>query len=212
MQWINKMDDGNPRKWYLKGILAAVKLEKDKKEEPLIVTGADDGDADDGDDGQFYRWSPEKLAQYQADQWDDPKKAKALEEYNAKLLQYKKEHNDEEPPLAPAAAEKTNKATTAVNVDKFKGIPQYLGYFQHAFDLDATKTYFRYYHAESNVTENLRKQYKYRLKNRELYREMFTLLKKRDESFSALDDADDKKDADDKSEDSDEEKKEEPAA
>ncbi len=213
MQWINKMDDGNPRKWYLKGILAAVKLEKDKTEEPLIVTGGDDDDADDGGgDGQFYRWSPEKLAQYQADQWDDPKKAKALEEYNAKLLQYKKDHNDEEPPLAPAAAENSSKAATPVNVDKFKGIPQYLAYFQHAFDLDGTKTYFRYYHAESNVTENLRKQYKYRLKNRELYREMFTLLKKRDESFSALDDADDKKDADDKSEDSDEEKKEEPAA
>ena len=208
MQWINKMDDNNPRKWYLKGILSAQHLYNNKSEEPLPSYGGDDGEGEN--DSQFYRWTSEKLSQYQADQWDDPIKAKALEEYNAKLLQYKKEHNNEEPPLAPettVSKEKIN--STTVDADKLKGIPQYLGYFQHCFDLDPTKTYFRYYHNESHVNEDLRKTYKYKLKNRPLYREMFNLLKRRDAEKG---DAGNSEKPDASNEDADEEGKEETAA
>ena len=208
MQWINKMDDNNPRKWYLKGILSAQHLYNNKSEEPLPSYGGDDGEGEN--DSQFYRWTSEKLSQYQADQWDDPIKAKALEEYNAKLLQYKKEHNNEEPPLAPeTTVSKEKKNSTTVDADKLKGIPQYLGYFQHCFDLDPTKTYFRYYHNESHVNEDLRKTYKYKLKNRPLYREMFNLLKRRDAEKG---DAGNSENPDASNEDADEEGKEETAA
>ena len=81
----------------------------------------------------------------------------------------------------PTAKEKA-KAETPVNVDIFKGIPQYLAYFQHCFDLDPTRTYLRYYYKDVQVSEDLRKKFKYKGKNRELYRQMFKLLKVRDDA------------------------------
>jgi hypothetical protein len=212
MQYVDQMDDGNPRKWYLKGMLAALKLEKEKTEDPLVVASDDD---EEEDDGQFYKWSEDKMADYQ---WsEDPKKVAAYEEYMKKLLEYRDSHNGEDPPSAPAAAEKSANAPAAVDVNKFQGIPQYLGYFQHAFDLDETKKYFRYYGNESNVSEDLRKKYPYKFKKRPLYRELFKLLKKRDDSmksFSKQDesqgDAEEKAEKDEQSETAtDTEKKEE---
>lgn len=185
MPLINQMDDNNPKKWYLKGIMGAVQMAEKKTEEPLIVTS--DDEEDDEEDDAFYRWPDDKLTQYQADQYDDPSKEKALHEYLKKLQEYKDAHEGQEPPLAPeGGTAKKPKASIAVNVDKFKGIPQYLAYFQHAFDLDPTKTFRRYYEAEANVITELRKEYKYKLKNRDLYREMFKLLKKRDADIATV--------------------------
>lgn len=182
MQYVDQMDDGNPRKWYLKGMLAALKLEKEKTEDPLVVASDDDEEAED--DGQFYKWSEDKMADYQ---WsEDPKKVAAYEEYMKELLEYRNSHNGEDPPSAPAAAEKSANAPAAVDVNKFQGIPQYIGYFQHAFDLDPTKKYFRYYGNESNVSEDLRKKYPYKFKKRPLYRELFKVLKKRDDSMKSF--------------------------
>ena len=112
--------------------------------------------------------------------------------------------------MAPeTTVSKEKKNSTTVDADKLKGIPQYLGYFQHCFDLDPTKTYFRYYHNESHVNEDLRKTYKYKLKNRPLYREMFNLLKRRDAEKG---DAGNSEKPDASNEDADEEGKEETAA
>lgn len=176
-QWINKMGDDDPRKWYLKGILAAADVEH---EPPLIVSGGDDEDTEENDT-VFYKWSDDKVMDYQ---WsEDPKKVQAYEEYMKRYLQYQKDHDGQDPPMAPAKQEKAKaKAETPVNVDMFKGIPQYLAYFQHCFDLDPTRTYFRYYHHDSQVSEELRKKFKYKGKNRELYRQMFKLLKQRDDA------------------------------
>lgn len=209
MQYVNQMDDGNPRKWYLKGMLAALKLEKNKTEEALVVES--DDDSEEADDGQFYKWTEDKLADYQ---WsEDPKKVQAYEDYMKTLLEYRNSHDGEDPPMAPATAEKSSKPAAAVDVNKFQGIPQYLAYFQHAFDLDPTKKYFRYYGNESNVSEELRKKYKYKFKNRPLYREMFKLLKKRDDSMIGFDKKEEAQpDADEKKEGEAEEKKEESAS
>ncbi len=188
MIYINRMEDNNPKKWYLKGLMAAIQLAEKKTEEPLIVT-SDDNDEEDDEEAtdEFYRWPDDKLTQYQAEQFDDPAKEKALQEYLKKLQAYKDAHDGQEPPLAPAGSgEKKKKASYSVNVDKFKGIPQYLAYFQHAFDLDPTKKFRRYYEAEAHVNGDLRKVYKYKLKNRDLYREMFTLLKKRDSAMASM--------------------------
>lgn len=167
-QWISKMSDNDPRKWYLKGILAAADVEH---EPPLIVSGGDDEDTEENDT-VFYKWSDEKLANYQTS--ENPNEQVAYKEYMKRLLQYRKEHNEQDPPMAPV---KQN-----INVDMFKGIPQYLAYFQHCFDLDPTRKYFRHYGEDKQVPEQLRKKFKYKIKNRELYRQMFKLLKQRDDA------------------------------
>jgi hypothetical protein len=212
MQYVNQMEDGNPRKWYLKGMLAALKLEKTKTEDPLVVESDDDDEEEGADDSQFYKWSEDKLADYQ---WsEDPKKVAAYENYMKKLLDYRNAHDGEDPPVAPAQTDHAqHKNKTAVDVNKFQGIPQYLAYFQHAFDLDPTKKYFRYYGNESNVSEELRKKYKYKFKNRPLYREMFKLLKKRDDNTVVIDkETEPKAGADEKKEGEPEQKKEEAAS
>ena len=190
MIYINRMDDNNPKKWYLKGLMAAIKKAEKNTEEPLIITSDDDEEEDNDEENndEFYRWPTEKLEKYQNEyQFDDSKKAEELQKYLKKLQEYKDAHDGQEPPLAPAGSgEKKAKATHAVNIDKFKDIPQYLAYFQHAFDLDPTKKFRRYYEAEAHVGTELRKAYKYKLKNRELYREMFNLLKKRDASLATM--------------------------
>lgn len=117
-------------------------------------------------------------------QWsEDPKKVDAYNAYMKRYVQYQKDHDGQDPPMAPAKQEKAKaKPETPVNVDMFKGIPQYLAYFQHCFDLDPTRKYFRHYGSDKQVPEQLRKKFKYKLKNRELYRQMFKLLKQRDDA------------------------------
>lgn len=99
---------------------------------------------------------------------------------------------------AGAASDSTGAAkpqqAMAVDVSKYKDYAEYFGYLQHCFDLDSTRTFLRYYHAEALVSENLRKKYKYRLKDRQIYREMFELLQKRDAALPvSLPGADDDK-------------------
>ena len=177
-QWISKMSDNDPRKWYLKGILAAADVDH---EPPLIVSGGGDDDSTEENDTVFYKWSEEKVMDYQ---WsEDPKKVDAYNAYMKRYVQYQKDHDGQDPPMAPAKQEKAKaKPETPVNVDMFKGIPQYLAYFQHCFDLDPTRKYFRHYGEDKQVPEQLRKKFKYKLKNRELYRQMFKLLKQRDDA------------------------------
>ena len=117
-------------------------------------------------------------------QWsEDPKKVDAYNAYMKRYVQYQKDHDGQDPPMAPAKQEKAKaKPETPVNVDMFKGIPQYLAYFQHCFDLDPTRKYFRHYGEDKQVPEQLRKKFKYKIKNRELYRQMFKLLKQRDDA------------------------------
>ncbi len=179
--WVSRMPDDNPKKWYLKGLLAALNI---KDEPPLIVSPSDDADDNAaGDDKPFYRWSDDKLAEYQADAMFDAAKKAELEKYQKAYLKYKEEHDGEEPPLEPegeAAETASSNSEPAFDVSKFKDVPQYIGYFQHCFDLDPTKQYFRFYHAEQLVEEALRKKYPYKLKNRPLYRELFKVLQRRD--------------------------------
>jgi hypothetical protein len=176
--WIDKMDDNNPKKWYLKAIMATTYAKEDR---PLIVTPSED----ESDDKTFYRWPDEKLQQYQAEQWDDPKKAADLEQYQKDLIQYQKEHDGEMPPYPPTDYSE-KKDQTPIDVNAFKDIPEYLAYFQHCFDMDDTKTYYHYYKEEKHVDEDLRKKFPYLKKNIELYRQMFKLLKRRDDAMSSV--------------------------
>ena len=59
-------------------------------------------------------------------------------------------------------------------------VPEYLVYFQHCFDLDDDKTYFRFYLEDSHIDAKLRRKYPYKKKKRDLYRQLFVGLYKRD--------------------------------
>ena len=60
-----------------------------------------------------------------------------------------------------------------------EGIPYYLAYFNHAFELEPL--YKRIYFTEGHVTEDLRRQYKYKNKNIPAYRKLFRLLYEQDQ-------------------------------
>ena len=49
MQYIDQMSDNNPKKWYLKGLLAAIRLAEKKAEEPLTFISDDDNDEEADD-------------------------------------------------------------------------------------------------------------------------------------------------------------------
>ena len=61
------------------------------------------------------------------------------------------------------------------------GIPAYLAYFQHSFDMEPA--YKRMYFSEGHISEDMRKQqnYKYKKTRIETYRKMFAALKQRDD-------------------------------
>ena len=60
-----------------------------------------------------------------------------------------------------------------------EGIPYYLAYFHHAFELEPL--YKRIYFTEGHVTEDMRKKYKYKNKNIPAYRKLFRLLYEQDQ-------------------------------
>jgi hypothetical protein len=189
--WVSQMQDDNPKKWYLKGLLAAF----DHENLGDLVVSPYDASADSKTakaDTTFYKWSEEKAAEYQYS--ENPAMVKAYNDYMARLLKYQQEHDGQNPPMEPvggaakvAADGKPaarNDSLMHVLTTKFKGIPQYLGYFQHCFDLDAPgRKFWRFYHREEGVSEDMRKKHGYRLKERPIYREMFEQMKRRDDAI-----------------------------
>ena len=101
-RWVDKMNDSNPKKWYLKGILWADKALKSKQ---------DDMDFDNDD---------------------------------------------------------------ANTPDNDSQIPDFLAYFQHSFDLEPK--YKRLYFNEGNVSDDVRKKFRYKKRNISAYRERFKAL------------------------------------
>lgn len=148
---IDKMDDNNPKKWYLKGIIWS----KEAGKEPKI--GHDDTTGDDLGNG-FRLMSEDELSIMMI---TDPKK---YAEYNL----YVKEHPEE------AEALRNPKQQVEDDGIKLDSIPHYLAYFQHSFDIEPK--YKRYYFNEGNIPDETRKIYKYKKKNIPAYRKLFKLL------------------------------------
>lgn len=147
---VNLMDDKNPKKWYLKGIIWSEEAGK----EPVVSDGSENNDNGSG----FKLRTEEELFDLMI---SDPK---AYAEYNL----YVKEHPEE------IEALKNPKPTTPEDTISIKGIPHYLAYFQHAFDLEPK--YKRLYFNEGNVDDDIRKKYKYKKKSIPAYRKLFRLL------------------------------------
>lgn len=218
-EWVAKMDDGNPKKWYLKGILAADKLLNKKTDD---LTGDDSEAADEGDDGgdsgngddPWGSSSSEEEAETTATNGGSecyPRVDPAVEQmliydkseayfkgYMAAKQQYMDTHNGQLPSVgeclgtatgsgaadsSAAPADSTavgdESGDAAISAPLGEGIPDYLVYFHHAFQME--KSYKKFYAAEGHIPEKLRKQYKYLKKDKAAYEALFPQLKQRDE-------------------------------
>lgn len=149
--YVDNMDDKSPKKWYLKGILWS----EDAGKEPQVGTA---GTEDSGGDSGFRLRSEEELEQLMM---FDPK---GYAEYNL----YVQEHPEE---IEALKAPKQQVETDTISIE---GIPHYLAYFQHSFDLEPK--YKRLYFNEGNISDDVRKKYKYKKKNIPAYRKLFRLL------------------------------------
>ena len=180
--YVDKMDDKDPRKWYLKALLwapkAGTKEESDiasetisiGKSEELIIPGFENfkvlssAEVDELMITSTGKWNiyNDSLKLY-----NDAKK-KYIEE-NSSLV------DDNEIQEESSNLELTN-------------IPHYLAYFQHSFDLEPK--FMRYYYNEGHIDDEMRKKYKYKYAHipayRELFRQLMYYYKKQQEEESLL--------------------------
>lgn len=148
------MDDSNPKKWYLKGILWASRAETQPDMSAFMQNETEDG----------FR----KLSYEEEDRLRDSDYA-AYVKYTKDLEEYEKTH-------ANAPVEQTDEKES-VNTD---GIKHYLAYFHHSFKIEPT--YKRYYYSEGHVDDEMRKKQKYLKKDFAAYEEVFKWLKRRDDA------------------------------
>lgn len=149
---LDLMDDDNPKKWYLKGMLWASRANDAFLEPKYDLTRFDQSK------GSFRILSQieeTKLMNENYAEW---------EEYDKKKTEYQ-------------AQKKNATDTEAVDIT---GIKHYLAYFHHCFQLGGP-SFRKYYFYEGRVEEELRKKYLYLKKDFPAYEKLFTLLKARDD-------------------------------
>ena len=148
---VRLMNDDDPKKWYMRGILYASQdsIEKCRVDivdlqEPktVVVPGFED----------FRILSEEE---------EEKLTSGELTVYQNRRTAYEEALN------ALTASE--GKEEQAKRGKEF--IHYYLAYFQHCFDLDPS--YMQYYFTEGHVQTEVRQKYKYKIKNMELYRKLF---------------------------------------
>ena len=159
--WVDKMDDSNPKKWYLKAILA---VDNANKGEDLDTEDIPEHNAVDSTGFKVLTFDQEMDLQ--------EKNHDAYTAYLKKKQEYIDAHGGVLPEPTSAA---TNDDEEGIDIDN---IPAYLAYFQHSFDLEPQ--YKRLYFSEGHVSEDLRRQYKYKKKNIPAYRKLFEALYERD--------------------------------
>lgn len=100
-------------------------------------------------------------------QREDPE---ALDAYYKQLEENSKRQKEE--------AEKLK----ALNVDD---VPYFLAYFQHSFDMEPE--YKKLFYREGNISEDIRKKYKYRKKDIPAYRRKFEMIKAAEDAAKSMD-------------------------
>ena len=155
MKYVNKLPDNSAKKWYLKALLWVDKAGKESRD-----FEEDGGTLPVGD---FKVLTPEEEDQLMIT--DQAKYAT----YTQELANWKhlKDSIEAAHPKQPDD-----------DID-IEGIPNYLAYFQHAFELEPL--YKRIYFTEGHVTEDMRKLYKYKKKNIPAYRKLFRLLEEQEQ-------------------------------
>lgn len=157
---LDMMDDSNPKKWYLKGMLWASKAE--------VLDGEPDlsGYYPKEDSGFRILSAEEENALIM-------KGGDAFDNYEQQKKEYLEAHKDD--PAEDGALKES--------VD-ISGIKHYLAYFHHSFQIGGP-SFRKYYFNEGRVDEELRKKHKYLKKDFAAYEELFTLLKARDDENRA---------------------------
>lgn len=148
---INRLDNSNPKKWYLKGILWA---------EKPTAAGTDELSSyysEEESDGFHLLSSEEEQALIMK------KGMSAFEEYEKKKNIYLEEHKDD------VQQEPVNT----------QGVKHYLAYFHQSFKLQPS--FKGLYYNEGHITEEMRKNSKYLKKDFAAYDEIFKLLQIRDD-------------------------------
>ena len=157
-RYVNLMDDNNPKKWYLKGILWA---DKDKIKNMDEATENKEMD----DLGVVTKQTNfKKLSESEYAQLSSVQKLN----YQENLKKWEEEN-------------KKNMLLQAIPDDtvSVKGIPNYLAYFQHCFDLNPALK--KFYYNEGHVAPDLRRKYKYKFDKIPAYRKLFRRLKVADD-------------------------------
>ncbi len=151
--YVNLLDDDNPKKWYLKGLLWARRTaDPFDYTEPVEI-----------DTTQFQVLTDDQLIELSI---SDPA---AYAKYKVDFAEYEKTHKDE-----PVVREMSPEDTIVI-----EGKMPYLAYFHHCFELQPR--YRRLYFNEGHVDEELRKKFPYRKVDFPAYKKLFKLLKKRDD-------------------------------
>ena len=182
-QFVDKMDDENPKKWYLKALLS---VPKEGQDASSLV----------GDDGLFEADSDNKsesgvnecyplLESIDEGLLMMDKGEAYYKGYMEAKQQYMDSHDGQLPavgeclnPQAQTAEKKEEKKAEPEAAVNLENIPHYLAYLQACFDIDAA--FKKYYFAEGAINEKLRRQYPYKKKNIQAYRLLFEKLRARD--------------------------------
>ncbi len=160
--WVNLLDDNDPKKWYLKGLIWARKAEEphDYSEIDIIE-----------EDTTFYLLTEDQEYDLQADNMS------AYVEYKKKKNEYAAVYGEDSlqyvfkfKPVVVEAAEDT------IIIDDIK---PYLAYFDHCFEM--APHFRRHYFNEGLVNDEMREKYPYKKKDRPAYRKAFKILKKADD-------------------------------
>ncbi len=153
-RYVNAMSNDNPKKWYLKGILWA----DDDRIKSVEASEATDDIETYSKKTTFKKLSDEEIAQLSSAQ-------KFL--YDEKLKEWEEEQSNKQ-------VEEVVDDTVST-----KGIPYYLAYFQHSFDLNPSLK--KYYYDEGHVKPELRRKYQYKIRKKPAYRKLFRKLKSADD-------------------------------
>ncbi|WP_288286889.1 hypothetical protein [uncultured Prevotella sp.] len=180
--WVHLMDDNNPRKWYLMGILWALR-DGHENEYPLPIS--EDVSLTDTENPIMPEDEEEEL------------KKLDMESYNAYLL--KKQRYLQRIEAQKASMKQKNVVDADVNVE---GIPYYLAYFWKSFDMENERLrqagvpedklnkeniFMKYYFNEGYVNEKMRKKKNHAFKMSRIpaYRKLFRLRKIEDDKERA---------------------------
>ena len=155
MKYVDKLPDNSAKKWYLKALLWVDKAGKEPRDFDESETVPDNSGfkvLSSAEEDQLMMSNP---GEYNL--------------YMEKLAAWQHQRDSIE-------AARPKQADDDIDIE---GIPYYLAYFHHAFELEPL--YKRIYFTEGHVTEDMRKIYKYKNKNIPAYRKLFRLLYEQDQ-------------------------------
>ncbi len=163
--YVNLLDDANPKKWYLKGLLWA-------REEQTSKISFDDFYS------ELYSYDDKKPLEGFKLLSEEAKSELSVDDFAkyAEYLKWEEEYLKANPDAQPEETAKDEKEE--VNIE---GIQPYLAYFHHSFELEPT--FKRHYFKEAYISEEnrLKQGWGYKKKDIPAYKRLFELLKKQDD-------------------------------